>query len=145
MTTPTNIECFEYAAAALLAELYAEFPRPMLVLSKDFEARMVKSSLISEECVWGESCGRPNESLVASTLAWICEEGMARYASRSGGKFTGVVLTAKGFNALNSPVLPASGQETNGQRIAKFAKDSILSGISEAIGAVVRSTLQGAA
>jgi hypothetical protein len=143
MSEPTNIQCFECAAAGILARLFEEFPRPLAIVSMSMEADMVKALLLPEACQWPERPSAPGACLVGATVAWLAEEGLVRVGSQSGSKFSGVVLTARGFAALNSPMLPETDGKTVGKALLGFVKDSVASGCSAAIGSVVQYSLGG--
>lgn len=141
MSEPTNIQCFECAAGGILAHLYREFPRPQFIAAKELEAQMTKADLLPASCLWAESRGKPDECLVSATLLWLIEEDLVRISAHTGSKFSGVVLTARGFAALNSPMLPETDGKTVGKALLGFVKDSVASGCSAAIGSVVQYSL----
>lgn len=138
---PTNVECFEHAAAALLKLLYQSFPRPVLLIPAKMEDDLAKAQGIPRACLWEPSKARPNETLFSATLEWLAEEGIVRHRGGSGGRFNGVVLTARGFAALNSPILPEEDRETYGQRLARFAEGTLHSGLSNTIAGLITAGL----
>lgn len=136
---PANIQRFELAAAALLGRLYEAFPRPLHISSAQLEEEMIAANLVPQDYLWLPHPVRPWETHTGSTLIWLAEEGLVRYTSEQAQRFTGVVLTAKGYAALNAPLLPPSGAETNGQRILRFSKDTVTTGLSAAIAGIVQA------
>lgn len=143
MSKPTNVECFESAAAALLGTLYQEFPKPIPIISGKIQDDLIKRLLIAPECVWPESRSAPGENIVTSSLAWLIEEGFVRAKTVSGTRFSGVVLTAKGFRAMNSPILADPTGETHGERIVKFVGGQMLEGIGSTIGSLIQAGASG--
>lgn len=144
MSKPQNIECFESAAAGILATLYESFPKPLVIVSDAMQADLVNRLLIAPECVWPQSKGSPGQNIVAASLAWLVEEGLVRTKSAVGARFAGVVLTAKGFRALNCPIVPESGDETHGERLIKFVGGHASQGIGSAIGSLIQASVTGA-
>lgn len=122
-----NIEIFNRIVVATFKDLYENFPRPMLILTSKIRSQVE----ISNEDWWEQMKQNP----VSSALIWLRDEQFIRYADQtSGSQFIDVVLTSKGFAALNKSPEALSTQPTIGDRVKEYSKTCT----KEAVGAIVK-------
>ena len=136
--TPSNIDCFEMAAAAVLGLAYSSFPYPQDVFTDELIKELLASGRIPDSCIRPE-LERYGPNLIAATIDWLTAEGLVRHQDRTetGIRFRAVCLTASGFRALNSPVVPRSGGETYGERIARFSQGAASTVITSVISGII--------
>ena len=134
-TEQDNIECFEAVAAGLLAHFYSNFPRPVMIDAAGFEQRLIEDGILPSHCPWPERPGSPGQTLTSETMKWLIEEGIVRCQGSSRSSFAGAVLTAKGFAALNQPIIDQPEKQTIGRGLknigrhtAKAVTESLISG-----------------
>lgn len=115
----TNIECFDMAAASILANLYKAFPERQKVVMLEWE----KEAIAEERFLSGCKLQRRNERhcFFAEVAIWLADEGVIRYTDCRGGIFAGLVLTARGFRALRQPIEELTDRPTIGKRLIETA------------------------
>lgn len=112
-----NIEDFNRGCALILGHLYQHFPVPV---------GLDVSALATHEELDGANDARRRERIAVyeATFEFLREEGLLRRTEWIGDTFgAGVVLTAKGFSALNREVPTSAGATSEG---IKRAVDVIL-------------------
>jgi hypothetical protein len=119
----TNMEKFNEGAAQILSLLYENFPVGIEIKLEDFP------SYDNAE----------NSKIFSATIAFLKSEGFISYADAVYGGYMGVVLTAKGFTALNSPLPEAiSGSKTLGDKIKDVVKIEGYEGAKTLIREIIR-------
>lgn len=100
----TNIECFDMAAASILANLYKAFPERQKVVMLEWE----KEAIAEERFLSGCKLQRRNERhcFFAEVAIWLADEGVIRYTDCRGGylcrvgadssRFPGATATNRG-------------------------------------------------
>ena len=128
-----NIEVFNRVTAEVFKELYENFPKPIILKAAELRA----AAEITEDGWWEVSRGaRLNPAGCA--LVWLNAEGFIRYSDESGcSLFANVILTAKGFAALNKSPESLSSKPTIGERIKEMSKTAT----AEMVGSLVKTAL----
>ena len=109
---PRNIDYFSILAAAILVQLYTNFPSPQDMHSDDFDFEAVD----------------PDEDqyrlrvLWSNTIHWLADEAYIRFKTEKadrndGSAFNELVLTQKGFEVLSKPA-PNNGLDTIGDALS---------------------------
>ena len=141
MTEPTNINCFEIAAGAILAELFQAFPHPVGFFADAFQRELVTGGRLPESCVVPKyELGGQN--LITATMLWLADERLIRHQGKTAYHFKEVTLTAGGLRGLSSPVLPLSDGETYGSRLVGFVTNAVTTGISATLSGVIAAAIR---
>lgn len=129
----TNIELFNVTTAAVFRDLYAQFPRPIAL-----DVPALRTQLeIPEEDWWEVARGTPLNP-IGCAIHWLRDEGFVRFTQESACvKFFGVVLTSKGFAALNRAPESLSAKTTVGDRLKSLS----VAASTETVAALVRTAL----
>lgn len=112
----TNIELFNDVTAEIFRQLYSNFPRPITI-----EVSKIKSSVrIPKEAWWEDTRWKLNP--VGCALEWLRDEGFVRYKDQAAGlQFSDVILTSKGFAALNRSPESLETKPTIGERLKELS------------------------
>jgi len=128
-----NIECFNLVASHVLLALLEAFPKPLLLSSEKFQSEIPN---LPEDCRWENPV---YINLTACTVRYLIDEGYVRASGDSRGSvFSNVVLTAKGFSALNRKLEALEPSKTLAERLRETGK--IIA--PEVAGAIVARFLQ---
>lgn len=128
-----NIEVFNRIVATVFKELYGSFPKPLVLRTSE-----IRSSSEIADADWWEVTRGAKLNPVGCALIWLHDEGFIRYTDESAcSMFVNVILTAKGFAALNKSPESLSSKPTIGERL----KELSMTASSEAVSSLVRIAL----
>lgn len=132
MSTPSNIEKFNEIAAKTFAILYEEFPVPRpLHFGEDFQVSNYQAFADSPE---SHRDVRNEVRFLEWSIIWLKDAGYISYKDNSPFVgFSGVVLTAKGFEVLN-----AVPESLTKKPAGLFLKEAVKDGVSKSITAGVQ-------
>jgi hypothetical protein len=110
-----NIDQFNAIVAGIFCRLYSEFPKPV-----HLEVEKLRTELGVEAKDWWQE--RNGSNPIGSAIEWLQVEGFIRYSSQAHCQlFANVVLTAKGFAALNKVPDALTSKPTIGERIKELS------------------------
>jgi hypothetical protein len=115
----SNIDVFNRVVAVVFKQLYEAFPKPICISAGDIRL----AAEIADEDWWEETRGLKGNTAGAAVI-WLHDEGFIRYVSTtgSGTQFAAVVLTSKGFAALNRTPDALEPKPTVGERLKDLSK-----------------------
>lgn len=127
-----NIEQFNQIVVWSLAKLYAEFPNPIILQKKDFDAEMNLDGI--------------NPNTFGSTVEFLEREGFITIGSTvdGGTVFFFVVLTMKGLNILDSIPLSVKNEQNIGQQTQSLVKTGFKEAGKEVLITVVSEIISAA-
>ncbi len=116
-----NIEMFNRLNACLFAELYENFPKPIIHLS-------VVSFCEKYECI-------DAQDIFKATMDFLAYEGLIRYkdSTNTYSGFSQVILTLKGFGILNKVPDSLKPQESVGEVVVEKLKSGAFNIASDVI------------
>jgi len=129
-----NIQVFNRIAAFVFKELYESFPKPIIIRAGD-----IRSMAEIEDADWWEETRGIKGNSAGVAIIWLHDEGFIRYqtGSNDGSQFFGVVLTNKGFAALNRTPDALQAKPTVGDRLKELSKNAT----TEFVGGLVKIAL----
>jgi hypothetical protein len=124
-----NIEVFNQVVATVFKELYENFPKPVVLQVKDIRT---KAMILDED--WWEMKSGTKANPVYSAVIWLQEEGYLRFTTHSAPTiFHDVILTSKGFAALNKAPESLTTQPTIGERLRAMTGTMTKDGVGELV------------
>jgi hypothetical protein len=137
----SNIEVFNRVVATVFKELYSSFPKPVFL--KAAELRVAAE--ITDDAWWEVTRGA-NLNPVGCALIWLHDEGFIRYSDEAGcSVFANVVLTAKGFAALNKSPESLASKPTIGERLKELSKTATSETVSNLVKIALSQAFTGLA
>ena len=120
----------------MLGELYSTFPCPMYIDPAKYAPSHVVGELLNEEA-----------EFLNHTLNWLQQAGYILIGDlrHNTGGATGVVLTAKGLEALRAVPASLEGQASLGERLVEQTKINSGEGIKALVGEVIGLAVRGVA
>lgn len=119
----------------MLGELYSTFPCPKFIDPAKYAPSHIPGEPLNEEA-----------EFLNHTLKWLQQAGyiLIGNLNLNTGGATGVVLTAKGLEALRAMPASLEGKASLGERLADQAKSSGGEGIKALVGEVIGAAVRGA-
>ncbi|OXS14894.1 hypothetical protein CGX12_11785 [Zobellella denitrificans] len=139
--TTSNIERFDQIVAQVLGDLYTSFPCPATLKATSYiENALAYNDFLGAEVITGDG------EFFNNSLGWLAQAGYLRCSQIDAqlGIAGGVVLTAKGLEALRAVPASLEGKCSLGERLATQAKSSGADAIRSLVGEVIGAAVRGA-
>ena len=140
--TASNIERFDRIVALVLGDLYTSFPCPVRLLASSY----IENALAHDDDIGAEVMTESGE-FFNHTMNWLDQAGYLQMQSihTLSGTARGVVLTAKGLEALRAVPASLEGQASLGERLIEQTKINSGEGIKALMGEVIGLAVRGVA
>ncbi|EIX7372523.1 hypothetical protein ACEPNH_000794 [Citrobacter freundii] len=137
----SNIDKFDEITGRLFADLYANFPVPMIIKSENYSVHIEGSDNFVNDVV------RDNHEcdFVDASVRWLSSSGFITTTGLSNNGFLDVVLTPKGLECLK--LTPGSLQPSLGTQLTEAVKagktEAVKTFTSQALSVSAALILQG--